>query len=96
MQMICLHTPTILKMKKQLSYLKKILINLFDRFSDNFLKGDLDKCLLLVNTDENAALKIKSETITNSCYEKVVGILFNNKFDFDNMSLHYAGKSPRR
>ena len=35
------------------------------------------------NTDENVALKIKNETITSSSNEKLLGILFNNKFDFD-------------
>ena len=36
-----------------------------------------------LNTDENFALKIKNETITSSSNEKLFGILFNNKFDFD-------------
>ena len=34
-------------------------------------------------TDANVALKIKNETSTNSSNEKLRGILFNNKFDFD-------------
>ena len=34
-------------------------------------------------SDENVALKIKNETIANSSNEKLLGILFNNKFDFD-------------
>ena len=38
---------------------------------------------LLINTAENVALKIKNETITNSSNEKLLGILFNIKFDFD-------------
>ena len=54
-----------------------------NNFSDNFLKANPDKCHLLINTDENVALKIKNETITNSSNEKLLGILFNNKFDFD-------------
>ena len=36
-----------------------------------------------MNNDENIALKIKNETITNSSNEKLLDILFNNKFDFD-------------
>ena len=36
-----------------------------------------------LNTDENVALKIKNETTTNSSSEKLLGILFNNKFDFE-------------
>ena len=42
-----------------------------------------DKCHLFINADENVALKIKNETITNSSNEKLLGILFNNKFGLD-------------
>ena len=52
----------------------------------SFLTGfqtNPDKCHLFINTDENVALKIKNETITNSSNEKLLGILFNNKFDLD-------------
>ena len=31
----------------------------FDWFSDNFLKANHDNCHLLINTDENVALKNK-------------------------------------
>ena len=34
-------------------------------------------------SDENVALKTKNETIANSSNENLLGILFNNKFDFD-------------
>ena len=44
----------------------------------NFLKAKSDKCHLLINTDENVALKIKNETITSSSNQKLLGILFNN------------------
>ena len=50
---------------------------------------------MLINTDKNVALKTKNETITNSSKEKLLGILFNNKFDINNMSLHYTEKPPR-
>ena len=62
---------------------KKINNKLFDWFSENFLKANSDKCHLLINTDEYIALKIKTETITNSSNQKLLGLLFNNKFDFD-------------
>ena len=56
---------------------------LFDWFSDNFLKANPNKCHLLTNTVENVGIKLKYETITNSSSQKLLGILFNNKFDFD-------------
>ena len=72
-----------LELDKVIKALEKNIDKLFDWFSDNFLKANSDKCHLLMNTDENVALKIKNETITNSCNEKMLGILFNNKFDCD-------------
>ena len=83
MQMTRLHTPMILNFDKVIESLEKNIDKLFHWFSDNFLKGNTDKCHLLINTDENFALKIKNETITNSSNEKLLGILFNNKFGFD-------------
>ena len=72
-----------LELGKVIESLEKNIDKLFHWFSDNFLKANADKCHLLINTDENVALKIKNETITNSSNEKLLGILFNNKFDFD-------------
>ena len=63
--------------------MKKNINTLFDWFSDNFFKTNPDKCHLLISTDENVALKIKNETITSSSNQKLIGILFNNTFDFD-------------
>ena len=63
--------------------LEKNIDNLFDWFSDNFLKANPDKCHLLINTVGNAALKMENKTITNSSNQKLRVILFNNKFDFD-------------
>ena len=63
--------------------LQKNIDKLFDWFSDNFLKANPGKCHLLINTDENVTLKITNETITNSSNQKLLGKLFNNKFDLD-------------
>ena len=51
--------------------------------SDNFLKANLDKCHLLISTDENVTLIIKNESISNNSNQKLIIILFNDKFDFD-------------
>ena len=40
-------------------------------------------CHVRINTDEHVALKIKNGTITNSSNQKLFGMLFNNKFGFD-------------
>ena len=72
-----------LELDKVIESLEKNIDKLFHWFSDNFLKDNTDKCHLLINTDENFALKIKNKTITNSSNQKLLGILFNNRFDFD-------------
>ena len=56
-----------------------LVLNIFicDLFFDDI------KCQMLINTDENVALKTKNETITNSSKEKLLVILFNNKFDIN-------------
>ena len=68
---------------KVIKLLEKNINKFLDWFSDNFLKANPDICHLLINTDENVPLKIKNETITNSSNQKVLRILFNNKFGFD-------------
>ena len=60
----------------------------FDWFSNNFLKANFDKYHLLINTDENVTLKIKNETITISSNQKLLGVLFDNKFNFGVTSLY--------
>ena len=68
-----LHTSDF-KLDKVIKSLEKNINKLFDWFSDNGLKANPDKCHLLINTDKNVAIKIKNETITNSCNEKLLGI----------------------
>ena len=72
-----------LELDKVIESLEKNINKLFHWFLDNFLKANPDECHLLINTDENVPLKIKNETITNSSNQKVLRILFNNKFGFD-------------
>ena len=85
-----------LELDKVIKLLEKNIDKFFDLFSDNFLKANPDKCHLLINTDENFALKIKNETITNSSNEKLLGILFNNKFDFDEHVTSLCRKASKK
>ena len=45
---------------KVIQSLEKYIDKLFDWFSANFLKANPNKCYLLIDTDENVALKIKN------------------------------------
>ena len=69
------------------------MILLFDWFPDNILKA---KCHLLININETVTLKIKNETITNSSNQKLFGILFNNKFYFDEHVTSLCKKSSQK
>ena len=71
-----------LEHEKVIKLLDKNTNKLFDRVLDNVLKANPGECHLLINTDESVALKIKNETVTNSSNQKLLGILFNNKFNF--------------
>ena len=85
-----------LELDKVIKSLEKNIDKLFNWFSDNSFKANPDKCHLLTNTNENVALKIKNETITNSSNEKLLGIYYSiTSLVSMNRSLHYAGK-PRR
>ena len=76
--------------------IEKNIDKLFDWFSGNFLKANPDKCHVLINTDENVALKIKNETITNSSNQELLGILINNKFGFNEHIISVCKKKTPR
>ena len=84
-----------LEIDKVIESLEKNIDKLFHWFSDNFLKANPDKCHLLINTDENVALKIKMKllltVLIKNCfvYYSIASLISMN------MSLHYAGKPPR-
>ena len=57
------------------------------------IKVNPDKCHLLINTDENVALKIRNRTLTNSFNQKLLGIY---KFDFDEHITSLSRKTSQK
>ena len=57
------------------------------------IKTNPDKCHLLINTDENVALKIRNRTLTNSFNQKLLGIY---KFDFDEHITSLSRKTSQK
>ena len=49
-----------------------------------------------MNIKNDVALKIKNETITNSSNKKLLGILFNSKFDFDEHVTSLSRKASQK
>ena len=56
---------------------------LFEWFSDNEMKGNADKCHLVVSTDESLEIRIRESLIESSACEKLLGIKVDNKLKFN-------------
>ena len=56
---------------------------LFQWFSDNQLKGNTDKCHLIVSSDDPTEMKVGESVIKNNTGEKLLGINIDNKLTFD-------------
>ena len=66
-----------------LEKLKEVGKVLFERFSNNFLKTNADKCRLILSMDEPCSIKIDNEVIKNSNNKKLLGINLNNRLGFN-------------
>ena len=56
---------------------------LFQWFDNNLLRKNPDKCHLLISSNENITVKISEYEIENSGCEKLFGVKFNWKLNFD-------------
>ena len=70
--------------------------NLFHWFSNNYLKANPDKCHLLVNTTGDVRISVRSETISNSSNQKLLGIRFNSNFCFDDHLASFCKKASQK
>jgi len=57
---------------------------LFKWFRDNQMKGNPDKCHVLLSTDVNKQIRVDNDIIQNSLCEKLLGIQIDSKLSFDN------------
>ena len=65
---------------RQLEQAAKLL---FQWFSDNQMKGNEDKCHVLISTKENVCVNIGTTQITNSACEKLLGIKVDSSLNFE-------------
>ena len=56
---------------------------LFKWFSHNQMKANRSKCHLLVNKKDEVTIRMGDTEIKNSEYEKLLGIKFDTKLDFN-------------
>ena len=74
--------------EKSIRLLEKNIDKLFSWFSYNFLNAHPDKCHLLMGNDVNVTLKIKFN-------QKLLGKIFDKRFDFNENVTSLCRKPPR-
>ena len=70
--------------------------NLFRCFSDNQMKGNTDKCHLIMSTNNTPELKIGDSLIKTSTCEKVQGVKNNYKLTFNNHVAYLCKKANNK
>ena len=60
-----------------------VTLELFEWFSNNFLKANADKCHFILSTDEPFSFNRDNEVIKNSNNKKLLGIKLNKRLGFD-------------
>ena len=65
-----------------LDSLEKPSSKLFDWFSNNQMKANLDKCHLLTSATASIAIKIKDNEIRNREKEKLLRVAIDNKLNY--------------
>ena len=65
---------------------------LFEWFKNNLLKGNADKCHLLVSSSDAVNLRVSEYDIKNSKCEKLLSVKFDNKLTLEKhiTDMHYA------
>ena len=66
-----------------ISSLQESAEKLFQWFSHNQMKGNTDKCHLIVSTDEPIEIRVGESLIKSSACEKLFGVKIDNKLNFD-------------
>ena len=65
-----------------ISSLQKSAEILFQWFSHNQMKRNIDKCYLIVNTNEPIEIRVSESLIKSSTCEKLLGVKIDNKPNF--------------
>ena len=69
---------------------------LFKWFSDNQMKGNTDKCHLLLSKDESTEIYIGDSIIESNTCEKLIGIKIDSKLRFDDHIQDLCNKANRK
>ena len=66
---------------------------MFERFENNLLKGNADKCHLLVSSSDAVNLRVSEYDIKNNECEKLLGVKFDNSLTFEKHATDICRKS---
>ena len=70
-------------MEEVTSQLEKSLIPIFEWFENNGMKANPDKCHLLLSKNGNFEANINKNIISNTKFEKFLGVTFDNRLSFN-------------
>ena len=88
--------PTIALPTNIVAPLMVLFKSLIDLCESNYLKPNPDKWhLLLSDKRENFLIKIGNEFISNNTDEKILGVYFDNKLNFNTVLINYVIKQVR-
>ena len=76
-------TPVTLNLEEVIQKLELTTNNLLEWFKSNHMKGNADKCHLLVTRDTDVTVKIGEFDVKNSSEEKLVGVKIDGKLSFE-------------
>ena len=76
-----------------ISQLEKSSKSIFEWFENNGMKANPDKCHLLLSNNENFEANINENRISNTRFEKLLGVTFDNQLNFDH-HISKFGKQP--
>ena len=71
-----------------ISQLEKSSKSIFEWFENNGLKGNLNKCHLLLSKNDNFEANINKNRISNTIFEELLGVTFDNQLNLN----HYISK----
>ena len=66
-----------------ISQLEKSCKSIFEWFENNLMKANPDKCHLLLSKKENFVANINEIRISNTRFEKLLGVTFDNQLNFN-------------
>ena len=77
-----------------ISQLEKSSISIFEWFENNGMKAKPGKCHLLLSKNRNFEVNLKENRISNTKFEKLLGVTFDNRLNFNHhLSISNIGKT---